>query len=98
VCHSGDRSRVRDDDPRLVALYNEQEADSLPLTVERFRAQHAAPSAEGAGEQWVAVVNDQVVGAGSFWPAWWTGDAGIDTVEIRVDESRWREGFGTSVW
>ena len=40
---------------------------------------------------------EQLVGVGSFSPAWWTGNPGIYTMEIRVDPSRWRQGIGTTL-
>jgi GNAT superfamily N-acetyltransferase len=92
------RPRATGDDARIVEIYSQQEGDSLPLTLARFRAEHAENSAEGQGEQWVALDKEQLVGSGSFNPAWWTGDPGSYVVEIRVDPSRWREGIGTRLY
>jgi GNAT superfamily N-acetyltransferase len=88
------RPRAAGDEARIVEIYNRQEADSLPLTLARFRAEHAAKAADPPGEEWVALDRDQLVGVGSFNLAWWTGNPGIYAVEIRVDPSRWREGIG----
>jgi GNAT superfamily N-acetyltransferase len=89
------RPRTTGDDARIVEIYNQQEGDSLPLTLERYRAEHADSAADRQGEQWVALDQDRLVGVGSFHAAWWTGDPGIYVGEIRVDPSRWRQGIGT---
>jgi GNAT superfamily N-acetyltransferase len=91
------RPRAIDDDVRIVEIYNQQEADSLPLTLERYRAEHAG-TADRQDEQWVVLDQDQVVGVGSFHPAWWTADPGIYAGEIRVDTSRYRQGIGTRLY
>jgi GNAT superfamily N-acetyltransferase len=89
------RPRAAGDDARIVDIYNQQEGDSLPLILEWYGAEHAGTAADRQGEQWVALDQDRLVGVGSFHPAWWTGQPGIYAGEIRVDQSRWRQGIGT---
>jgi GNAT superfamily N-acetyltransferase len=92
------RPRAAGDDARIVEINNQQEGDSLPLTLARYRAEHAEQAADGQSEQWVAVDRDQLVGVGSFHPAWWTDHPGIYAGEIRVDPGRWRQGIGTRLY
>jgi GNAT superfamily N-acetyltransferase len=92
------RPRVPDDDVRIVEIYGEQEAGSAPLTLDRYRAERVGQAADHQGEEWVALVQDQLVGSGSFSPAWWTGDPGTYSIEIRVDPSHWRQGIGTRLY
>jgi GNAT superfamily N-acetyltransferase len=92
------RPRIAGDDARIVEIYNQQEGDSLPLTLARFREERAEKADPSQGEEWVALDDGDLVGAGSFGPAWWTCDPGIFTIEIRVDPARWREGIGTGLY
>jgi GNAT superfamily N-acetyltransferase len=90
--------RGTSDDARIVEIYSQQEGDSLPLTLAHFRAEHDQTAADRQGEEWVALDGGQLVGVGSFNPAWWTGDSNVYAVEIRVDPSRWRQGIGTRLF
>src|SRR5207249_1421039 len=49
-------------------------------------------------EQWVALERDQVVGVAGFHPAWWTGDAGVHSIEIRVAPDHSRQGIGSLLY
>jgi GNAT superfamily N-acetyltransferase len=92
------RPRIAGDDARIVEIYNLQESDSEPLTLARYRAEHAEKIGDRQGEEWVAVDRDQMVAVGSFAQAWWTGNPGSYSVDLRVDRSRWREGIGTALY
>jgi GNAT superfamily N-acetyltransferase len=89
---------VAGDDAGIVEIYNRQEGDSLPLTLARLRAERAEQSSGGSVEEWVALEGEQLVGAGRFSGAWWTGQPGIYAVEIRVEPSWWRRGTGTQLY
>lgn len=92
------RTRSADDYVGIVSLYTQQEPDSLPLTVERYRMERAAIDAAGSGEAWVAVDGDRVIGLGAISPAWWTGDPSVFSLELRVDLRYRRRGIGTSLF
>lgn len=92
------RSRIESDDPEIVAIYRDQEGDSVPLNVESYRDEHADQSPGSQSEGWVAVEDDRVVGYGSFSPAWWTGSPDAYSLELRVPSSRQREGIGTRLF
>ena len=97
------RPRASGDEARIVEIYNQQEGDSLPLTLARYQAEHRPRSehpqaADRQGEEWVALDKDRLVGVGGFSPAWWTGNPAIYAVEIRVDPGWWREGIGTRLY
>ena len=55
-------------------------------------------SGETAGEEWAALKGSEGVGLGSFYPAWWTGDPGTYSIEVRVHPSHAREGIGTHLY
>lgn len=92
------RPRVPADDPRIVEIHNAQEAESMPLSLERYRAERAQPADRRQGEVWVAILDDVVVGVGDFAPAWWTGHAGIYEIDVRVDVPSRERGIGTSLY
>lgn len=92
------RPRVAQDDAGIVELYSQQEADSAPLTVAGYRADHDDTVADRRAEEWVAVETEHLVGVGEFSPAWWTGDTGVYSAQIRVDQSRWRWGIGSRLY
>ncbi|MBW3624062.1 MAG: GNAT family N-acetyltransferase [Armatimonadetes bacterium] len=92
------RSRREEDDPRLVEIYSLREGDSLPLTVERYRAEHAGKEPDRRGEVWVVEMGGRPAGFGRFSPAWWTGQPDIYSVEIRIDPAYGRRGIGTRLF
>src|ERR671937_609406 len=92
------RPAAANDETGIVAIHNLQEPGSPHLTIERNRAERAEQSAEDRGEQFVAVIGDQVVGYGGFHGAWWTGDPSIYSIEIRVHSKHCRLGIGTRLY
>jgi GNAT superfamily N-acetyltransferase len=94
------RPRVAGDDARVVEIYSQQEADSLPLTIARYQAEHAEKTVGPRGsEAWVAQDPDGlVVGPAVFHPAWWTGQPDIYALDIRVDPSHGRQGIGSRLY
>jgi GNAT superfamily N-acetyltransferase len=88
------RPRAENDDRDIVALHNRQEADSAPLTLDRYRLEAAELAAGGPGEQWVAVEAGRIIGVGSLAHAWWTGRPDSYTAQIRVEQGRRCEGIG----
>jgi RimJ/RimL family protein N-acetyltransferase len=92
------RPGVAGDDAAIVEIYTRQEADSVPLTIARYRAGQAEKVADSDGEPWVAVETGRVVGVGGLAPAWWTGQPGSYAVQVRIDQSHWRRGIGTRLY
>lgn len=90
--------RAIGDDARILEIYNARERDSAPLTLSRYRAEHAGDRTEGGGDTLVALDAGGVVGYGSFQPAWWTGDPSVYSVEVRVDPDHARRGIGTRLY
>ncbi len=88
------RPRVAHDDDDIVAIYNRQEADSMPLTLARYRLEQAEQAANRRGKQWVALEKGHVVGVGALSHAWWTGESGSYAVHLSVDQPRRRQGIG----
>jgi GNAT superfamily N-acetyltransferase len=92
------RLRAAADDAGIVAIYNLQDAGGPPLTIARYRMEHAEQGTARQGEQWVAVEANSVVGVGSLAPAWWSAQRGGYLVEIRIDQGRWRQGMGSELY
>ncbi|MCW3051318.1 MAG: hypothetical protein JWN14_488 [Chthonomonadales bacterium] len=88
------RLAVPQDDERIVEIANSRESNSIPLAVERYRAEYSEEDQEHPGERYVAVQDGRIVGYGSFHWAWWTGDPGIYAATVCVDPSRRRQGIG----
>jgi GNAT superfamily N-acetyltransferase len=92
------RPRRPEDDPRIVEIYSDQEADSAPLTVDRLREEVDESSPESRRETWVAAREDSILGFGGFLPAWWTGDPAVFSLDLRVDRTYWRHGIGSQLF
>ncbi|HLK58376.1 MAG TPA: GNAT family N-acetyltransferase [Chthonomonadaceae bacterium] len=92
------RPAGEEDAPHIVALYNLQERDMVPLTVARYRSESAEESGEKGGERHVALQAGRLVGYGSCRWAWWTGQPGIYSMELRVAPSHARQGIGTRLF
>lgn len=91
------RLAIAIDDPRIVEIYNLHEDGEIPMTLARYRTEYTAMAAENRVERYVAIQNDRVTGVGSFHWAWWTGQPGIYTMDVRVDPQYSRQGIGTSL-
>jgi GNAT superfamily N-acetyltransferase len=88
------RPRVPADDDQIVAIYNRQEADSRPLSIDEYRQD----AAEGNGEgRYVAIRADHVAGYGELRSAWWTGRRDVSMLELRVDRQCWGQGIGSAL-
>jgi GNAT superfamily N-acetyltransferase len=92
------RPAVAEDDVRIVEIYNLHEADSLPLTVARYRMETAIDRAGDQPACYVAMHEDRLVGFGSFHWAWWTGDPGVYSGNVCVDPVHLRQGIGTQLF
>lgn len=92
------RLAVPHDDERIVEIANSRESESVPLTVERYRAEYAEESLEHPGERYVAMQDGRIIGYGSFHWAWWTGDPGIYAATACVDPAGRRQGIGTRLF
>lgn len=85
-----------DDAPAIVNLYNSQEAESGPHSVEEFQRELAERESVANGGLWVAVDQEEAVAGYAAWDrAWWTGRQDVYAVEIRVDRGKWGRGLGS---
>jgi GNAT superfamily N-acetyltransferase len=91
------RSRP-DDAPALVALYNSQEAESGPRSVEEFLQKAAGEESDAGSGLWVAVDGERRAGYVAWDRAWWTGRPDIYAVEVRVERNTWGVGLGQRLY
>ena len=92
------RPALPDDDARVVEIYNLQEPESVPQTIARYRMERAKHTGSHPSEHYIAIMDNFVVGYGSFHWAWWTGQPGIYALEIRIDLRSTRQGIGTKLY
>lgn len=83
------RPRMREDFPQIARSHGRVEAGSAPL---------AEWEAEALPEHgWVAVEGERVLGSAALSPAWWTGNAEVYSLELRVDPGEWGRGAGSAL-
>ncbi|MFN3649391.1 MAG: GNAT family N-acetyltransferase [Armatimonadota bacterium] len=80
-----------DDSPTVAELYARQEPDGPPLSP-------LAVEPRGEAEQWAAERRGELAGYGTASPAWWVADAGIYSLEIRVEPAHYGRGVGFGLY
>lgn len=87
------RTRVTADDEAILAIHDETEAESLPLTPESWDCAQSTGSVV-----LVALFDDKICGYAITEHAWWTGDARAMSFDLRVALHSRRQGVGSVLW
>lgn len=91
------RPQKRDDDPWVVDLYNREEGESLPLSIQTYREAIEMELGRVPGERWIAELDGARVGYAKAEHAWWTGRPDVFLAEIRVEAEHRSRGTGTAL-
>jgi GNAT superfamily N-acetyltransferase len=91
------RPQERDDDPWVVDLYNREEGESLPFSIQTYREVIEMELGRVPGERWIAELDGTRVGYAKAEHAWWTGRTDVFLIEICVEAEHRSRGIGVAL-